>query len=113
VKVKLGAAAVAFVLGAGEQFVNSGDGVFGTIVLMGAVVGALYVIFTKVISPLIALGKRVDAGIEALFVVAEWKPQVEERLKEGEARLDALEGKPAEAPKALPPGAGSPSTKKA
>lgn len=90
--------------GAGAESLVAPDGVFGTIIIIGAVVGALAMIWAKAVHPSIRFGRRLARLVGKLEQLPDWQQDLAEWRDGVERRLDTLEG--TGTPKGTTPGRG-------
>jgi hypothetical protein len=71
--------------------VNQVDGVLEWIVLIGAAAGALSIINTKLVQPILKLGRRANAGIDLLLEMPAEFASVKSTLETHDQRLRVIE----------------------
>lgn len=79
------AAVLSGLIGGAAQIATASNGVLGTIILFGAVIGALAMIWAKAVRPAIRFGGKFAQAVDVLLEMPKWRDSVEKRL-------DALEG---------------------
>lgn len=80
------------IAGATDTLLSPLSGVPGTIVTVGAVIGALAVIWAKAVRPGIALGRKLSRAADAVLDLPEQQQLMQVWQQGVEGRLDALEG---------------------